>query len=64
MVTDYTIYDKIGRASNDRAFRSSTVPIKVFLRFLAMSKVDFWCIHAKGKKTREMDTALSKRDRS
>ena len=38
--------------------------IKVFLRFLAMSKVDFWCIHAKGKQTREMDTALSKRDRS
>ena len=40
------------------------VPIKVFSRFLAMSEVDFWCINAWGKQTREMDTALSKSDRS
>ena len=52
----YTIYDEIGRASNGRAH--------VFSRFLAMFEVDFWCIHAKGKQTREMDTALSKLDQS
>ena len=38
--------------------------IKVFSRFLAMFEVDFWCIHAKDKQTREMDTALSKLDQS
>ena len=53
----FTGYDEIGRAS-------IVLPIKVFSRFLAMSEVGFWCIHAKGKQTREMDTALSKRDRS
>ena len=41
-----------------------TVPIKVFSRFLAMFEVDFWRIQAWGKQTREMETALSKRDRS
>ena len=55
--------DEMGRASNDQGF-SIVLPIKVFSRFLAMSEVDFWCIHAKGKQTRDMDTALSKRDRS
>ena len=63
MVNDYTIYDKIGSASNDRAFRSLYWS-KVFSCVLAMSEVDFWCIHAWGKQTREMDTALSKRDQS
>ena len=32
-------------------------------RFLAKAEVDFWCVHAWDKKTREMDTTLSKRDR-
>ena len=51
---------KIGRASNDRAF-SIILPIKVSSRFLAIPGGDFWCIHVKGKQTREMDTALIKR---
>ena len=29
-----------------------------------MFDVDFWCIHAWGKQTHDMDTALRKRDRS
>ena len=44
MVDDHTIY----RASRS-LHRSS-------LRFLVMSEVHFWCIHAWGKQTREMDT--------
>ena len=57
------VNDKIGRESNDRAF-SIILPIKVSSRFLAIPGGDFWCIHVKGKQTREMDTALSKRYRS
>ena len=61
MVNYYTIYDEIGKASNDRAF-PSILPIKVFSRFIAMPEFDFWCIHAWGKQTREMIQLLSKRD--
>ena len=52
--------------SNDKIWKgiqwpgfSIVLPIKVFSSFLAMPGVHFWCIHAKGKQTREMDTALS-----
>ena len=63
MVNDYTIYDKIGRASKDRAFRL-LYRSRSSSRFLTMSEVDFWCIHAWGKQTREMESALSKCDQS
>ena len=45
-------------------FDRCTYQFEVFTRFLAMAEVDFWCIHAWDKQTREMDTTLSKRDRS
>ena len=38
---------------------SIVLPIKVFSRFVAMSEVDFRCMHAWGKQTREMEIALS-----
>ena len=41
---------------------SIVLPIKVFSPFVAMSEVDFWCIHTWGKQTREMDIVLSKRE--
>ena len=41
---------------------SIVLPIKVLSRFVAMSEVDFWCIHTWCKQTRVMDIALSKRD--
>ena len=53
MVNDYTIYDEIGIWPGF----SVVVLIKVFSRFLAKSEVDFWCIHAWGKQTRQIDTA-------
>ena len=36
---------------------------EVFSSFLAMAEVDFCCLHAWDKQTRDMDTTLSKRDR-
>ena len=41
-----------------------TDQFEVFSHFLVMAEVDFWCIHAWGKQTREMDTTSSKPDRS
>ena len=41
-----------------------TDQIEVFSRFLVMAEVDFCCIYVWDKQTREMDTTLSKRDRS
>ena len=64
MANDYTNYDEIGEGIHWPGF-SIVVPILVFSRFLPMSEVDFWCIlMLEVKKTREMDIALSKRDRS
>ena len=46
-------------------FNHCTDQFEVLSRFLMMAEVDFWCIHAWGKQTREMDTTLSsKPDRS
>ena len=59
MENDYTIYDEKGMQWPGF---SIVLPIKVFSRFVAMSEVDFRCIHAWGKQTREMEIALSKRD--
>ena len=58
MVNNYTIYDQIGRASNAMTGLFDCSTIEVFSRVLTMSEVDFWCIHASGKQTRKMDTAL------
>ena len=55
MVNDYSMFDCLstmnGRGSSDGAFR------------LLYNWVDCWCTHAWDKKTREMDTTLSMRDR-
>ena len=55
MANDYSMFDCLstmnGRGSSDRAFR------------LLYNWVDCWCTHAWDKKTREMDTTLSMRDR-
>ena len=45
-------------------FDRCTDQFKIFSSFLAKAEVDFWCIHARHKKTREMDTTFSKRHRS
>ena len=60
------IYDEIGRTSNYWAFQSLfwSIIFEVFSRFLLTAEVDFWCIHAWGKQTREMDKTSSKPDRS
>ena len=47
-----------------RLFDHCTDQFDVFLRFLAMTEVDFWCLHSWDKITCEMDTTLSKRDPS
>ena len=45
-------------------FDHCTDQFDVFLHFLAMTEVDFWCLHSSDKITCEMDTTLSKRDPS
>ena len=45
-------------------FDHCTDQFDVFLRFLTMTEVDFWCLHSWDKITCEMDTTLSKHDPS
>ena len=45
-------------------FSRCTDQFKIFSHFLTKAEVDFWCIQLLDKKTREMDTTLSKRHRS
>ena len=65
-VNEYTIsdksYSKIGRTSNDLAFRSLYRSIRDLLTWRRLRLIS--CVYMLEIKTREMDTALSKRHRS
>ena len=68
-VNEYTISDswsmmKLVEHPITGLFNHCTDQFEVFSRFLVMAEVDFWCIHAWGKQTREMDTTSTKPDRS